>query len=250
MSKNEVKKIEQEANSLMVPEANEAWGCEEMSSADIRIPRILLMQPLSVAVSEDKAQPGDMINSLDQKVLCGKKDTMAIVPIYFFKNWQIMEELNGKFEFKCVEPYTASNANRPREEILNGVKVQNNLGYNMLCMLEKDLSDPTSFPYVLTFRRMNSNCGKDLVGYGQKAALGNKPPCIYTIELGSEIKKNDKGSFYVNKITNARATKDFAQYAPILHKWYETFKAGNNVLVDSEIEPAEPISDEQFRGQF
>jgi hypothetical protein len=252
---NEMKKNEVTVKEASLPasvEATTSWGLDEtISGADVRIPRILLTQAISERVVQDKCQAGDMVNSITGEVLAEKKGTVNIVPIYIYKDWSISEEIGGKFEFKMLEAYTAQNANRPWEEVVAGVKVQNNLGINVLCMLEKDLSDPTAFPFLMTFRRTNSACGKDIAGYGVKASQAQAPACMFTITIGTESKKNSKGSFYINKIVGAKKTEKLNEVAMDLKKWYDLFKQGKAVVVDSEVEATDAIIDgKEFDGQF
>lgn len=235
-----------------------AFGSEEVEAQDIRIPKVLLMQSISQAVTDGKADSGDFVNSITLVPFANcssakrKEKTFKIIPIYFFKSWMITEEVEGKQEFLTIEPYSSSNFQKGREEIFNGVKRQNNLTYNILCMREEDLSDPTAFPHMISVNRMSSNFGKDIFSFGQKAQMAKKPACAYTIEVGGEIMKNTKGSFNVWKVRGVAETKDLQKHIARMKLWYDTFVAGKAKVDDSDLKDMtkEADSDGTYAGQF
>lgn len=253
---NEVAK--EEAKEVVVnSNLTEAWGAEEVEASDIRIPKILLQQAISQAAMNGIADAGDLIDSITMEKLGNaktlKKDEVCVefVPIYMFKTWVKTEEINGKFEYHSTEAYTSKNSSLPREEVVNGSKMQNNLTYNVLSMLTRDLGKPEAFPYMLSFARMSSNTGKDIFSFGQKAQMVNKPVCIYTIRLGAEILKNDKGTFFVSKVRGVSETKDLAKYIDSLKTWHTTFKSGKAIVDESDIlEATEVVPKEGYKGEF
>lgn len=206
--------------------ADMAWGAEEVEASDIRIPRLLLMQSQSDLVNERKAQSGDIIESAMQTKLGDDKTEVKIVPIYIFKDWMIQKKINGKYEYLSREEYTVANSTRPREEVVNGDELRNVLGINVLCMLEKDLNDPSAIPHLVTFRMTGMNAGKDISTLSVRAKSVGKPAAFYTIALGCDFTKNDKGNFFVFKVKGVEKTANFAEIEPTLYKWYQTFKSG------------------------
>lgn len=238
-----------QANQVAVSGPNMSWGSDEIESTDIRVPRLLLMQSQSEAVGQRKAALGDMVDSIMMTKLGDDKTPVNVVPIYVFKNWRIEEKREGKFEYKEVQEYTPSNANRPKEEILDGKEVRNVLTINLLCMLEKDLEDPSALPYLISFRMTSYKTGQDISTIGLRARNVNKPMAVFTISLGCEFVKNDKGQYFVFKTCGVKETKDFAKYSEMLYKWYQVFRSGR-VKVDEVEEQAETPTTANFEGQF
>lgn len=214
-------------------EVSGAWGADEVESTDIRIPRILLMQQMSEMVAQEIAKPGELVDSTTSQVVCTKQEVLKIVPIYIFKDWVEQKEINGKYEYVQRMAYGPHNANLPREEVRNGEKFRNVIGINVLAMLEKDINDPSALPVMMTFRMTSLNAGKDISTLGLRAKSVNKPVAAFTIALGTELVKNEKGNYYVMKVKGVENTNNFNEVAPRLHGWYQTFKAGT-AKVDEE----------------
>jgi hypothetical protein len=222
-----------ETNALSTEVMDMAWGADEVEATDIRIPRILLQQSQSELVAERKAQSGDIIETSMNMKLGDDKTPIKIVPIHIFKDWKIEKMVNGKYEYYTREDYTVANSNRPREEVINGEQIRNVLGINVLCMLDKDLEDPSALPHIVTFRMTGMNAGKDIATLGVRAKSVNKPVANYTIELGCDFTKNDKGNFFQYRVKGVSQTRNFAEVAPRLFGWYQTFKSGA-AKVDAE----------------
>lgn len=237
----------------------EAWGAENVDvSTDIRIPKILLMQSISKKVASGDVEVGDLVDSITYEVLGRAKgpkkeeSTISVVPIYMFKSWVVTYEKNGKMEYLKTLPYLATSTMKEREEIIAGVKHQNNLTYNVLAMKESDLGDPSAFPVMLSLNRMSANCGKDIFSYAQRAQMANKPVCAFTLKLGAEPMTNEKGTFGVFKLRGATETKDLAKHVVSLKAWHTTFKSGKAVVDDADLTDvtSEEIPAGEYKGQF
>lgn len=232
------------SKALAIPQEMAAWGADEVESTDIRLSRLLLMQAMSEAVGAGNAVPGDIIDSNLGTKVADKNSTFKIVPIYIFKNWVHQKMINGKFEFQGMSPFSKETANLPRESLdSTGTQLRNVIGINVLCMLEKDLNDPSALPVMLTFRMTSLNAGKDISTLAIRAQGVNKPVAAFTVELGNEFVKNDKGNYFVFKVKGVSETKNLEEVAPRLFKWYQTFKSGQ-AKVDAEVETTDTESTE------
>lgn len=250
MAQNPLATNNQAGTKAVATASTSAWGTEEVQGSDVRIPKILLMQGLSELVSEEKASMGDFVNSITGDKLGDVKTPIEFIPIHMWKDWTISEELSGKFEYKERVPFTAQNANWEREYVVDGVKHRRDLNLNFLVMLKSDVGQSGALPYVITFRRMSSNCGKDLATFLQKAAMQKKAAPYYTIKMGGKMQKNDKGSFYVPTIAGATVTPDYEAVANELYTWYQTFKAGTAKIDDSDEVQSEVVGEGAATGQF
>lgn len=226
-----------EQRALAIPtEFDSAWDTDAVEAKDIRIPRALLMQSMSDLVGERKAAAGDVVNSITGAKLADDKSPLQVIPIHTFKTWAIHEKINGKFEFRRSEDYTPINANRKREETVNGIETQNVETINLLCLQASEVAKPDALPLLISFRMTSYACGKDILTLKVNCARINKPLPFYTATLTPVYTKNDKGQFFVWKYSGATPTQDFAQHAPVLKGWFDTFKAGQ-AQVDTEVEP-------------
>lgn len=239
MTKKEVAKVEAEAHALANPmEEFEVWGAENVESRDLRIPRLYLMQPMSELVGEGKAQPSEVISSVTSEVIVPKNGQISFVPIYMFKDWQITQKVGNKFEYLCIEPYTPTNAGRPWDFEIGGVAHQANQGFNFLVMLEKDLGQPGSLPYMLTLRRSSFKAGQDISLKLQQATIAKLPACAMTIQLAVKQGKKDKGLHFVYSLEKSSPTPNLRDVVNQLKPWYDMIKQGTGVVVDEE-KPAE-----------
>lgn len=223
-----------------------SWDSDAVEAKDIRIPRALLMQAMSVLVGERKASPGDVVNSITAEKLADEKTPLKVVPIVTHKTWTVQEKVNGKFEFKRTEPYTPTNSNRPREEVLNGVETQNVETINLLCMLAEDLEKADALPIMISFRMTSYAAGKDLLTLKTNCQRINKPFPFYTVTLSPEYVKNDKGQYFVYKYAGAQPTADFEKHAVTLKTWHDTFKMGA-AKIDEEVAEASATTTEAER---
>lgn len=185
--------VTQEA-ALPVAQAHDSdFDGVEVESKDLVLAKVLLMQGISTAVAERKANIGDFLNSLTNEVIgvAGNKP-LRILPFHVKKSY-VVEKYNGsKYVYSHVVP---DNADLPREFELNGTKYRNMHQYEFFCMLEG-----SSMPMVVNFRSTSHMAGKQLFNYMylvQRAAKPQQPPFGNWIMLDGKSQKNDQGTFMV-----------------------------------------------------
>lgn len=159
----------------------EAWGESEANQNDVVIPKLIVMQANSSLVGEDKADAGDIIESLGKQVLAGYKKTVDIVPFYMKKQW-IVKKLNqqsNEFEFERYEDVTAEDLAKDYEE--NGDKYQRQFCRNFYCLIGDN-----PIPYIVPMKGMSARTGKILATamYVQNRVKKLPPPGM-TFHLGS-----------------------------------------------------------------
>lgn len=207
-------------------EASE-WGTNELSTQDIVIPKILLMQGLSELVSSGKAKLGDYMDSVEESKLGGVDNPIEIIPFQMEKFW-IHQKFNGKrFEYARTEKMTPENQSLPWDYVENGNKMRRLYTFNFYVIIPGK-----TLPYLISFSSTSAKAGKELATQMYTTNAINKlPPPAVVMELGCKIDKNDDGTFAVKTIKMKRkATFDEIASA---FEWFKTFKA-SSVKVDDK----------------
>lgn len=167
------------------------WGDVEVSSDDLVLPKILLMQGLSELVAQGNAKMGDIVNSLTGVVLGDEKKPVKILPFYCRKSWVIEKWDGSKFQYDRILPDIGEKL--PYDEEINGVKYKNSHQYEFFI-----LTEDMSIPHILSFRGTSHKMGKQL--YTQMYVINRsigKTPAGFWLDLSCTRDKNDKGTFMV-----------------------------------------------------
>lgn len=227
------------------------WGLDSVDSRDIVIPKLLIMQSTSGLVADEKAQFGDLVNSVSGEVLgsCREKDNKPVkfICIKEDKIWVVLEKVGEKYEFRRNEERTTQSEKLPLEWEENGVFWRRDRTLNYFVLLERDLTNAMPFPYVLSFRRTSFAAGKVLSTHllNCKAAImkakeSNKPitaamtPPGAIFELTGKKTQNDKGTFYVmqtNKVGDT-SQENVAKAA----EWIKTLRTQKFNIDQSDLE--------------
>lgn len=239
------------ASTAVVPSANlpanvtdQAWGSEGLDLADVKIPKLLLMQPTSELVAAGKANVGEIIRSTTGEVVVPRGQSVRIIPLLSRKTWRIMEKEGEKFEWRRNEPCTEENKNRKftwtDPETKTEWRADRTLGF--FCLLPGDIErevaalegatgDLTAalIPVLLEFTRSSYGAGRDLATHFATARMAKKPPASWGLLLGAETKKNDKGTFQIFTITKGEKTPELSLKKA--HEWY-TIVRGGDVVID------------------
>lgn len=243
--------VKKETMAVSVPvELQGSWGSEGIDTADILIPKVLLMQPMSDLVAQDKAKVGDLVKSTTKEILAGKDKSFEFIPIQSFKTWILEQKVGQKFEFRGVEPMNAANKEEPMEWTQDGSEWRRNRCLNFYALLTVDIAreqnamkiaqsgampdpDDALLPIVISFQRTGYQSGKELITHFAKAQHFGVAPAVTTFKMKSFMEKNDKGTYYVPMVEKSEKTP--ADYLPICKKWHETLNRAP-VKVDVEAE--------------
>lgn len=244
MSKELTKKQE----TSLSTEMNSAWGAEEVDRGDILIPKVLTMQAMSQFVTAEKAQMGDFVDSVTGEILgsareSSKQKPLEFVPIMHTKTWSHYEKVDGKWEFRGVEPFTAENAGFPIKEYAkpDGTTWRHDRCLNFFVLLPAKALDG-GLPYLLSFRRTSYRCGQKLATHFLlcRGANGGRgvPPASATFKLlGKKVTNADNQTYYVTDSEKVGPTDP--ALVEIAYQWFKTLKAGavkvdNSDLAESE----------------
>lgn len=208
-----------------------AWGSENITSEDILVPRLMLMQPMSEFVTSGECKMGDIIESLDHsKVLGSEKKPAELIVFGSFKTWRI--EHDG--EYHKTVPWGPENAKWAYEEVVEDIAVTRDLVQNYYALSVEDIAKGEAFPYVIAFKRTSMNTAKALGAHLMKLQAQNKPSAAKVFKLTSKKETNDKGTFFVFEVAPGRDTTE--QEMATTYKWYQQL-AKATVRVDEEETP-------------
>ncbi len=188
---------ETNAQPLTITEALAEMG---VSASDIVIPRLLLMQNTSEFVGDEKAKLGDFVNSSDLEVLGGFADPVEIVPLKFFKNWKIYDQM-GKL---IRQEQAFDNERRAIETMNNGQIEKHYLSFNFFVISTKQVEQGIGFPMLLSFKSTGAHAGKQLATHLLKMATFGKRCYEASVSLHAKKAKKDNNTYAVPEIGKGR----------------------------------------------
>lgn len=223
------------------PTLTTGWGgMEGIDPADVLIPKVLIMQPISELVTEAKAQAGSLVRSTTGTFLGGKKgqdDTpMHFIPLFMQKVWVIMERVGQKAEFRKTEAFTAANAGAPWNWTENGAQWERNQALNLFALLPADIereiaarkklaetgelpdAEDALIPVLIQFTRTSFKIGKEVATHFAKSSSFNIPAAASTLSLYTELTKGEKGNYYVFKMGSRSKTP--TPHLELAKRWY------------------------------
>lgn len=208
-----------------------------VAASDLVMPVLLLMQPTSKLVGDEKAKAGQFVGSLEKNLVAEKGAPIELIPFGVHKTWVIFKKEKEKQIFDRIEPVTDKNASRPREETIDGTTYQNFETLNYFAVLTSDIAKGFYLPYLIRFRSTGYKTGKTMETFRAKLQQFGKPHCASTFLLSAEYTENLRGKFYVPQLAWGRDTspEELAAIKP----WLETVKAGKAKVDDSDLRTEE-----------
>lgn len=212
----ETKKTEAEVTSTEVvaaqstevahaPEVNMSeWGDVQVTSTDLRPPKLLLMQGTSEMVSQGKAMVGQIIDQSTGERVADYNSKIKVLPFYCRKEYVVSKKKEGAWKFDHTDEVKGE-FTRPYEQVINGDEFKNEKQYTFFILLEGG-----GMPVVVSFKGKSFKTGQQLFTkmYVQNRSQ-NLPPANNWITLSSKAEKNDKGPYAVWLIgIDAQATKE------------------------------------------
>lgn len=254
----EVVKAERSTVTPYDPSLTSGWGGMEsgVDAADVLIPKLLIMQPISERVTDREAGAGDIIRSTTNEKLGDMDVGVRFIPLCMNKVWNVFEKVGQKFEFRKSEAFTADNAQAPWNWTEGRTEWQRNQALNLFVLLPNDIIKQRNalraleesgelpdvgaalLPVVVQFTRTSFKTGKQIsTHFMQSQALG-MPAAATTLSLVTEFVKGEKGSYYVYALgATQRTTPDELLVAK---KWYEIIMKSVPKVHEVHDEPAQP----------
>lgn len=227
---------------------------ENIDSNDVLIPKLLVMQPMSDYVHEDKASPGDLVKYPTAEVVAKTKkgDKSKLIPLTFMKTWVLSEKVGNKFEFRRVEPFTAANSDAPWEFKENGVDWRRDKSLDIFCLLPQDVEgemterkraaddgdymDPAkaALPVLVSFRRTSYKAGQAIITHFAKAAKFKVPAFVNMFEISAHQETNDHGTFFVLDVAEGGKTEK--RFFDAAQEWIGVIGKGRVKVDNSDLE--------------
>ncbi len=234
------------------------WGDSQVSSQDIFIPRVLLMQPMSEKVTAGEAAFGELRSSLDHAKLGDFKTPLEIIPICMQKTW-VEYDVTAGDDFKNKKflrsvPVTPVNENLPYKDEEQGMKISRDKCMNFYVLLPDDLKAGGALPYVLTFRRSSLTAGKILITQMEvKNKMSGKTPSSVICQVSVGKETNEAGTFAVMGVTPLKPTPN--EYVVEAFKWFKIINSGKAKVDESsykedEVAPSHDVKQSSGPAQF
>lgn len=251
--KNAVAILSQDKSLANAGEAA-AWGdMPNLTSKDVMLPRVLLMQGMSDLVMEGKATFGELRESLNGELLGKFEQGFDCVPFHMEKVWIEfkVENENGKEKrtFLRSIPITPDNEALPFQDeetlLADGkagkagevIPIGRDRTMNFFVLLTKELELGSALPYVISLSKSSLSCGKKLTTQMYMKNLNaGKTPASMTVHLFAKKDSNDKGTYGVWDMRPVKQTdaKDIAE----AFKWLTRIRAGQtktHEVLDREV---------------
>jgi len=193
---------------------------DDLNQSDLLISRILMAQSISAYVQDGKAKAGQLVGSLEHELLADKGKQIEIIPFHRAKTFRLFRPQPGggtpKFiaevpygpdtkvwetkRMREVEWETTDETGKPRTE-----KLACFITWNYYCLLADGVE---AMPRVVGFQSTSYIVGKKLGTFTLEAKKMGYPLPFKTYKLGTELVKNDKGTFYRFTVEKGRDTTD------------------------------------------
>ncbi len=216
------------------------FGSAPVTSNDIMIPKIILMQKMSKKLdTNEDLKEGDLIDSLTDEKIGGLKNPLEIIPFHLEKVWFRSIRKGKDFELLTIEDVTVQNEQLRYTEIKNGEEYKNEMHMRFYCLRPDDMS----LPYVIAFKGASHKKGKILATqmYIKNRASGMNQAGMATVITVTKETKGDN-TFCVLNPTPSRRTTDEEQQECL--KWFKTITASKQQILSKEFKSG---SDDDLR---
>ena len=209
----------------------------KVDNSDIMIPKILLMQPSSVMVADDKvnARIGDFRNSVNAEKLGTILEPLLFIPFHFTKIWDIIDpEQNNKW--LRSDPFNPGDENLPWNYEEEGVKRERVKRLNFFGFIPQQVEAGNILPMVLSFKSTGYREGTKILTQMKLNIAQKKLPWNTVYSLGGEKKKNDDDQTYC--VPRISAVGDTHEDTLLLcMEWYRNIKnmTAKVVVDDSDV---------------
>jgi hypothetical protein len=200
-----------------------AWGGNELSSKDIVIPSLLLLQSNSEFVKVNKGKGGEFFDSVSEESLGSK---LVVVPFHMEKTWTV-EKYNGKkWEWDHTEKMTPENENAPYEFEVGADKFRNKYTYRFYVLVDGHV-----LPFSLKLKGASKKTGGNIsTEMYVKNAMKQLPPAAFQFELTSELEKNDEGDSYFVVKAKVGPRTPYEKVMDALN-WFKTLRDDKRTVV-------------------
>lgn len=224
MAKNEVAKTTTTEAAVFSEQDLADWGGNELSSKDIIIPSLLLLQSNSEFVKQNKGKGGDFFDSVSETNF--GNELKDLVPFHMEKTWTV-EKFNGKkWEWDHTEKMTPENENSPYEFEVGNDKFRNKYTYRFYVLINGEV-----MPFAVKMKGASKKTGSNLsTEMYVKNAMNRLPPAAMMINLRSELEKNKDGDSYFTIKMSVSTKTPYEKVMEALN-WFKTIRDDKSVVV-------------------
>lgn len=240
MSTSDLLVKESSGNTLANMNDVDAWGKQELSSSDIIIPRLLVMQGMSDMVTDGKAKFGEIVDNLEEKRVGGFDEPVEIIPFMLERVWRV-QSAAGKGELLKTIPIDSNpasltyNDNLPFEgtDEETGEDVKNYRAFRFYVLLASDVKEGSVLPYMIEFKSTSLKAGKKLATtMFTKNRAANLSPAAKAFDLSVSKQQNDQGTYAVFDVKSTRlSSKEEIEQA---FTWYKVLNQGSHKVAEEE----------------
>ncbi len=211
-----------------------------VGSEDLLVPKILAIHYMSEKAKgkNASAKPGEFRDTVENRLFGDLDKPFDFIPIHmtsFFAEYHVRGENDRKYLGQ--QEITAKNEKLPREEMIDGKKINRMRTYEVFVLLPEEVKAGTAFPFVLSFRSTSIRGGKTLLTQMYvRNRDAKKPPYAIVCEASIKGDKNDKGDFFVVSTKPKREATEAEQKAA--QYWLGMIAAGAVKKDDSDLEQA------------
>jgi len=215
-----------------------------ITSSDLIIPKLLLMQNTSESVGDGAAKLCDVINSQTLEVIGGLNTPVEIIPLKLVKTWRIYDMSGGQPEFMRQEAVTPANVNLPWDGVEEGITIRRDLCMNFHVLLLNDVKKGEAFPCVVSFKRTSMQAGKQLATHLFKMAALGRLPYSQSLELKVSKKKQETNTYGIFEL--GKGTPLTSEHQEVAAKWVDmlqsmTYKVDDDADKEAPAKVAAPI---------
>lgn len=161
-------------------------AADTMSTSEVMIPRILLVQKTTGLVETHNAKFGEFRENIE-----GQQVKPDVIIFGYFATWLI----RSGAKFIRVEPVTAENAGLPWDFEEDGEKMKRVYTYNYYCLLAGE--DPEiAFPYLVSMASTSANTAKRINTVMMKMKRAGVPSWSKIFCLSSAREESDNGPYW------------------------------------------------------
>jgi len=234
-------------NGLQLFTPTDAIGvASNLSSTDIQMPCLMLMQANSTFVQEDdNINSGDFLHSITREVW-GKKDKDPVELVFFdmFKT-QIVSDVTENKKWMATNQWNEDMELEPYEEIIEGRTIRREKCFNYMCFRPLETMEVpdmatgeviyTAIPIVIKFKGGSLKNGKRLNNIFQTYAQCGAQSWASTFQLKANLEENDGNKYWAyDFVKGGQSTKEQQLAAYSLCKKMQGLKDTITVVDEDE----------------
>lgn len=208
--------VKQEAKELANATAADVSGMmEEMgiSTGDLLVPRLFLMQNTSEAVGDGTAKLGDLVVNLTDEVIGGVSAPLELVPLKVVRMWRTYDISAGIPKYLHETSVTPQNEKTTKFESTDpntGNLIRNYLNHNLYFLRKSEVDSGGAMPFIVAFKSTSLLAGKQLSTFMFNDLIVGRKPYARSYFLNVAREKKDTNTYAVMRIEKGQPLSDAA----------------------------------------